>query len=266
MSEPSADEIFKRFSRQAKQLETLTAKAQAQQKKRNLSQLSTDALFSSALLSLHLRFELFLEDLFYSCITESSGIADCVPEIAFSTRTQAQRIFFGHLDYPVWMPYEKGAEKLGKRAFVNGGPFSRLKRQADERRFLEDFTAVRNAIAHQSDSSLKKVAHLTASMRARRRTPAGFLQHSVQGDTQFNNYTSSVLVIASALSRSDISAAKAVLSPETDYLKSDLAPGGKYQCVTCGKYKTLRSKWGKIGDCTRCKGMKIKQKTWRRVY
>ncbi|MBF6319015.1 hypothetical protein IU453_19865 [Nocardia cyriacigeorgica] len=228
--------------------------------------MSTDALYTSALLSLHLRFELFLEDLFYSCITGQSEISDCVPEVTFSSRDQAKNLLFGNIDYVTWMPY-RGVEEIAKRTFSNGVPFSRLQRQVDEKKFLGELTAVRNAIAHQSASSLKKIEGLTSSMRPRRRNAAGYLQHTTQGDTQFSRSCSSVLVIASALTQPDIVAAKRVLSPESAYGKNDPAVKGKYQCVICTATILHRVKYGKIGACSKCARIGGSKKgSWQRVY
>jgi len=267
MAEQDAEAILRQFNRQVRMLEKLTDQALIQYRKANLTRYSTDALFNSALLSLHLRFELFLENLFYSCITESSGISDCLPEVRFQNRDQAEQIFFGHLEFPVWMPYEKGAEKVASRAFVDGYPFTRLMGHTDERKFLEDFSSIRNAIAHQSKSALDKVEHLTKGMPAGRRTPAGFLQSSHQGTTQFKSYCSAILIIASALTKPDIAAAKSILSLEGEYQKKQKTKtGGKFQCVTCGFRKVIRSKNTEIGNCSRCKQKGNPTKTWRRVY
>ena len=267
MKEPSAEELLRKFTRQTAQLEKLTDNALLQRKKKNLTVMSVDALFSSAFLSMHLRFELFLEDLFYSCITGSSMIADCKPHVTFESRLQAESIFFGGVAFPIWMPYKKGAEQIALRAFIDGGPFFRLQKQPDEYSFLKQLSELRNAIAHQSSSALETVKPLTSQMRPRRRTPAGYLQHTVQGQTQYSIYASSLLVVASALSKPDRSSAKLILSPESDFQNEELASAGKYQCVKCGNYKTLRGKKKvKLGACTRCLQLKNKPKTWRRVY
>lgn len=266
MEEPSAETLFTRFSRQVKQLDNLAVQATEQRRKGNLSQLSSDALYTSGLLSLHIRFELFLEDLFYSCITGKSGLDDCAPELTFSSREQASNLLFGNLNYVTWMPYGE-VERISKRTFSDGAPFSRLRRHADEKSFLEELTLVRNAVAHQSAPSLKKIENLTSPMRARRRNPAGYLQYTVQGDTHFRRYCSSILIIASALTRPNISAAKRVLSPEAAYNKNDEVTKGCYLCINCAGTKNLRTKIGRLGDCSKCKKSGARTKTgWRRVY
>lgn len=273
MPQQSAADIFFRFERQTSSLENLARQATVLRKQAKLSILSADSLYNSALLSLHLRFELFLEDLFYSCITDTSGISDSEPEVIFSTRQQAESIFFGHLPFPVWMPYSKGAEKVAKRAFKDGGPFSRLSRQPDEKKFLTELTDMRNAVAHQSKSALSKVEHLTSPMRARSRHPAGYLQSTSQGVTRYSEYISSILVIARALSEPDLASAKRILSPESPYKHNDEAGRGRYSCVVCGHSKSVRTVDGKIGHCTKCRRLlqstsNSRQPTgnWRRVY
>lgn len=264
MAEPTAEQLFNKLTRQLEQLERLTTHALQQRKRSNLSIMSVDAIFTSAFLSMHLRFELFLEDLFYSCITGSSEIEDCFPSIVFKSRDQAEIIFFGGTSFPVWMPYTQGAEKIAGRAFANGGPFFRLQKQTDERKFLKSMSELRNAIAHQSKSALQKVEPLTSPMRPRRRTPAGYLQNIVQGQTQYAIYSSSLLVIASSLSQKSLTSAKNILSPEDHFQKGENASAGKYQCINCGKYKTLRNKNKvELGNCDRCSQ---KTKAWRRAY
>lgn len=267
MKEPTANELIRSFTRQIDQLERLTDQALVQRKKNNLTIMSVDALFTSAFLSMHLRFELFLENLFYSCITGNSQISDCRPHLIFANRTQAENIFFGGVPFPVWMPYKTGVEPIANRAFADGGPFSRLDKQPDEQLFLKQLSDIRNAIAHQSSSALKKVEHLTSQMRPRRRTPAGYLQNSAQGQTQYSIYASSLMVIASALAKPDRASAKQILAPESEYQNNEQATAGKYQCVRCGHYKVLRGKTRiKLGSCSRCIKLKNKPKSWRRVY
>lgn len=267
MKEPTASDLIKKFTRQTAQLEKLTDNALVQRRKNNLTIMSVDALFTSAFLSMHLRFELFLEDLFYSCITGNSMISDCEPHIIFENRAQAESIFFGGVAFPIWMPYQKGAEQIALRAFVDGGPFSRLQKQPDECAFLKKLSELRNAIAHQSSSALKQVEPLTSQMRPRRRTPAGYLQHTVQGQTQYSIYASSLMVVASALAKPDRASAKLILSPESEFQNGERTPSGKYQCVRCGNYKVLRGKKKvKLGPCARCLQLKNQPKSWRRVY
>jgi hypothetical protein len=265
--EPSAITILNSFKRKAQRAESLTNEGLRLFRRNQLSQASLDALFTSSFLSLHSHFEIFLEDLFFSTVTGSSGIADCEPQVIFESREQAQQIFLATQSYINWMPYEKGAQKFTRRAYKSGSPFARLRRQPDEQSVLKEISSLRNAIAHQSRHSLREVEHLTKPMRPRRRNVAGYLQNRVQGSTQFSLHATSIRRVASALAASDVKTAKTIwLSPETGYKATDAPGSGRFLCVGCGNTKTIRSNTEKLKRCTRCNARRRLQLGWRRDY
>jgi hypothetical protein len=215
---------------------------------------------------MHSHFEIFLEDLFYSVVTDRSGISECLPHVVFQDREQANLILFNSRNYVDWMPYKEGIRKISRLAFKSGSPFERLERQQYENEVLAQFTDLRNAIAHQSRYSLRKIERLTSTMRPRRRNPAGFLQSRSSGVSNFSAYATDIRVIAAALASSDISSAKQRLSPEEPY-KASAQPGrGIYECARCGTTRTMRSSTSQIGLCKVCRRRNLPQLGWRRKY
>ncbi|WP_455901140.1 hypothetical protein [Rhodococcus gordoniae] len=264
---PSAVSVFKEFDVHAKRFESLTARTLIAAARRNqLSQRSIDALFTSAFLSLHMAFENFLEELFYSAATGASGIIDCHPLTEFASRERAELVFLSGKKYIDWMPYESNTLKLAERALENGAPFSRINRQPTEIQILKDVSALRNAIAHQSAHSLRQASRLTSTMPPRRRHVAGYLQDRTQGVTRYSTLTTDLRSIASALSAPDISTAKQYLNPEKAWSVNDSPQRGKYICVRCARSKTKRTDREKLGSCRACTTARRSQLGWRRDY
>jgi ribosomal protein S14 len=265
-TEDSAQAILSRFDRQVRRAEKLTDEGWALYRRAKLSLGSLDGLFRFSFLSMHSDFEIFLEDLFYSAVTGSSGIENCVPHVTFINRDQANLIFFNDKSYVNWMPYPRGARKISRAAFVSGSPFDRLENQRRENDVLLEFTNLRNAIAHRSQHALKQIEHLTKPMKPRRRHAAGYLQSRSSGMSKFSSYATDIRIIAAALASPNVAQAKQRLSPEEPYGTSEKPGPGKYECATCGISRTLQSPKKKIGICKICLRRNVNQIGWRRTY
>lgn len=266
-SEPTAAELAASFNRRAFKAERLTDEGNKLYRVGSLSQASLDALFNAAFLSLHSQFELFLEDLFFSTVTGSSGISDCAPHAVLDTRDKARLVYFPRQTYLTWLPFSENARQISKRVYASGSPFDRLTRQSDELRVLSSFTKLRNAIAHQSRHALKEVEPFTQPLRPRRRIVSEYLQVTTQSRTQFSDYCTRIRAIAAALSAPDTPSAKIILTPEDPY-RQDESPGrGRYRCVICGHSRNIRSNQEKLPRCAQCKRREIRQKSnWQRIY
>ena len=261
-----AHEILSRFDRRVKRAENLTSEGQKLYRKAELKLSTLDSLFHAAFLSMHAHFEIFLEDLFYSAVTGNSGIPECTPTVTFENRDQASKILFNNQDYVDWMPYPRGVLKISKLAFGAENPFDRLRRQERENQVLVEFSLLRNAIAHESRHSIRKIEYLTSTMKPRRKNIAGYLQHMTSGNSQFSAYATDIRIIATALAAPSMSAAKSRLSLEMPHAKGEKPGPGQFECATCGISRTLRSASQQIGKCKVCNNRNVRQIGWRRKY
>lgn len=76
------------------------------------------------------------------------------PLISVDSDSVASAVVTGERAYVDWLPYERYALRRAKSFFSSGKPFSALVKSDIEA--FEDVSVVRNALAHQSASALRK--------------------------------------------------------------------------------------------------------------
>lgn len=267
MAISSAADVLNRFDRRARRLESLVREGQRLRSKGALTLRNWDALRESALLDLYTSLELFAEELFFSVLLGGSGIADAGGVVAFSNREQAEEIFLGGRSHQVWLPFEKGIRPLASRLLAHDGrPFSRLDRHSHELGVLNEVRIVRNAIAHRSASAQKELAPMVADLRRGRKNAAGILEHTQQGVSKQEQYSTAVRRIATALASPDERQAQLYLAPEDPYRTQSKAPTGVYRCDRCQGTHRIRARVASLPKCPRCKARQEKGETsWRRV-
>lgn len=267
MSEPTAAEILRRFDRRARRLENLGQEGLKLRGQGRITAGSLDAIFESAVLNLYTAFELLVEDLFFSVLLGDSGLQDAGGAVLFASRQQAESVLLGDKNYLSWLPFDKGVLPLAERLLVDGRPFVRLNRHDPELTSLEEIHRVRNAIAHQSASSQKKISGLTVGLRPGRRHVAGLLQHVQQGSTIQVTYSRTVRQVAMALADADDLTARNRLSAERPYQANSVAPAGRYQCTVCRARLRITKASDKLPPCPTCKaGHARGPRDWQRIY
>lgn len=138
-----------------------------------------NVVFSGAYVQYVAFFEAQLEQLFVGMLTGGLSHPNSAvkPVAQFSTSTVAKGIIFGGRNYVDWLPFEQHTAKRSGVFFQEGRPFSNL--NAARRASLMRAGVLRNAIAHQSDHSLKQFekhfvhGHAIPTQQQR---PAGYLR------------------------------------------------------------------------------------------
>lgn len=162
-------------------------------------------------------FEMFIEALFLDLLVEnkldvkSSYVS---PKVFFKSRKIAQEIVFGTQKYLDWFPYHL-TEKRAEAFFRKGRPFTSINRDADkkqadiknkqDKRTIEHVFIIRNAIAHNSDYSIKRFENElinNVTLPPREHTPSGFLRGKFRASppqTRFEYFTLEISSIATKL-------------------------------------------------------------------
>jgi hypothetical protein len=123
-------------------------------------------------------FERFIETLFIGYLVGriKTSSRRVVPRVSFHSEQVAREVVFSGQPYVDWFPYER-TEKRAKAFFRNGGPFVDL--QDADKKTIERFLAIRNAIAHRSRHSIRKFEKTvigSLSLTGHERSPAGYLR------------------------------------------------------------------------------------------
>ncbi len=113
-------------------------------------------IVSGTLVSYYAFFERQLEALFMGLLVESlqHPTADVRPLASFPSFEAAQVIVRDGRNYIDWLPFDHHTKKRAAVYFEDSEPFDRL--DTSQRRLLEEFGLLRNALAHQSSHSLKR--------------------------------------------------------------------------------------------------------------
>jgi hypothetical protein len=210
-------------------------------------------IYEATFLNLVITFEGFQENLFYSSLLGSVGMATVRPLVEFRHRAEAER-FVQATERTPFLSWTKTRETIdrARRFLVGGRPFTRLDRRDRDTGVLRTAVVVRNAIAHQSGVARKEFVSLAGSGMApgSRRRPADYLRQVVGVETQHEVLCRDILRIAKALaSQTDLSARQYLL-PERPYRAGEEAQGD-FRCTQCGQALQLPAR-SRIPNCTAC--------------
>jgi hypothetical protein len=98
-------------------------------------------------------FEALVEDVFIAYLLDDGPRRRVRPRAKCRNTTDARSIVLGERDYVRWLPYSFSRKRAV--AFLSEGrPFSKLSHQDEE--FLGQCLTVRNAIAHRSETAVRK--------------------------------------------------------------------------------------------------------------
>jgi len=153
--------------------------------------------YAGALLEFHAYVERSIERLFVGLLrgslTPSSGSVRAL--ITVTSAATARSVVLSERAYVDWLPYKRFTVRRAKAFFSRGRPFVGL--DTAEISALEDVSLVRNAIAHQSHSALRKFKERFVNGKAlppNQQRPAGYLRgsHTI-GQTRMNHLLSRVV-------------------------------------------------------------------------
>lgn len=134
-------------------------------------------------------FEGLLEDLFVGLLAGSVGPGHKVhPRVKFKSHSVARDVMLGGRAYVDWLPYHH-TDRRAEAFFRGGFPFCNLGKQ--DRKDLERIILIRNAVAHQSRTALKRFESEvvgTTPLLPFERTPPGYLRSNFRAAPAQSRY------------------------------------------------------------------------------
>jgi hypothetical protein len=268
-----AEKLALRFTHRVDDLSAAIRSGLRANADRRLNANGLAAIYEAAFLSAAKGFEAFLDDLFFLVMTDpagsQSGLQDCRPRLAFTSREEAESFVLDGRDYLDWMPWAKNTVRLSSRYLVEGAPFCRLSRAPQEKDLLRVHHILRNSVAHDSGTARLAFGKLPEldSLPRNRRTPAGLLASvdATRGETYWQRHARGMSAIANALTAPTDADARTFLGSEDPYRPGE-KPGdrGPFRCRRCGQSLTLRGAGHILPDCGTCKKTSQASTKWDR--
>jgi hypothetical protein len=158
-----------------------------------------EGLFISAITS----FENWLENLFIGLLVgRVKHKSSVIPRVTFRSDQVAREVTFGGRNYVDWFPY-RYTEKRAEAFFRNGMPFKSL--SGPDKKNLENYLYIRNAVAHKSNHSLnifKEEVISSTPLPPQEQTPAGYLRSRFRispVQTRYENIITELVSVANKL-------------------------------------------------------------------
>ncbi|MBJ7899630.1 MAG: hypothetical protein GC158_06880 [Cyanobacteria bacterium RI_101] len=200
----TANQLLETFRTKVILKEEVRSKMESLVVTRSIDEMDILFIYDGLFLSLFTDFEEFLEKLFIGLLNGTLRIqgkkVDQFRKIKISPQEQTEIVIRSGKDYLDWLPYEQHTEKRAKIYFHNGSPFTQL--NSDQKRVLQDYHKIRNAIAHKSSKSQREFNKVIQNNRLSplERTPAGYLRSKPQGnETQYQIATTELISMARTL-------------------------------------------------------------------
>jgi hypothetical protein len=160
-----------------------------------------EVLYTGLYLEAVCSFELFLEDLFIGLLTGKlyHPSRDVSPRVNFRSHLVARDIILGGKKYVDWLPWSL-IETRAKAYFRDGRPFTSI--SANDKQLVDQVCRIRNALAHKSDYSLRKLEEGVSGsipLLVSEKTPAGFLRSKFRiapVQTRYENYIGELVILA----------------------------------------------------------------------
>jgi len=160
-----------------------------------------EGLFMNAIASL----ENWIENLFFGLLTgRIKHPASLVSSrVSIKSNQIAREVTFGGRSYVDWLPYQKYTVNRAEVFFRQGLPFTKLDKR--DKKNLEIFCTIRNAIAHKSTHSKKQFENEVIGsnpLPMKERTPAGYLRgifRTAPSQTRYENLINEMILIINKL-------------------------------------------------------------------
>lgn len=247
-----------RFQRRMDLLDATTNSANRANRARRLNRQALGSLYEGAMLSLAKSLETFLEDYFLLLLHSPSARGEVQSSTAIvepSSRGEVDALFDLDNSYLDWLPFQRTQERAD-RFFPNGSPFSRLARASQEKETLRVHHVVRNAVAHESGTAVRKFHGLDQVKNVPGRAPsvADFLRwvDPVSGLENWATHRNNISAIVQALTAPDDAAARAFIGPEIPFSVEDTPGAGTYRCNKCSKQVRLPYAGSQLRPCRAC--------------
>ena len=177
-------------ARRARDLDRYLEKIDGLHRQRALVDRDAERAYAGGYLEFHAYVERALERLFLGLLRRRLKSADgsVRPLIAVSSDRVASEIVAGGRRYVDWLPYKLHTTPRARAFFAGGRPFDRLDK--GDLNSLDEGTAIRNALAHQSSAALRRFREKCVDNRSLPPTelrPAGYLRGThTRGQTRMN--------------------------------------------------------------------------------
>lgn len=228
---------------------TMTAKMNSLHANGDVQNHQLDVATNAVCLAAHVAFERFVRDLFFECVTDTSGLTNVRSLIGNLDSEAVSGIVLGGRQYVDWLPIPRTIER--SHSFLRlGQPFVRLWRRTLVLDQLHRLHIVRNRIAHSGEKAEADYAKQIARGQAAFAEPARWLRYTTAGATKTNlelifDAMSDAGDALVATNRTPIG-----LGPARVESNERVAPG-KYKCEHCSR-TVHASAWETLGPCPRC--------------
>ena len=174
-----ATSVAKEVSSRAQLLGSYLRKVEALHASGNLPRLDVERAYGGVFLEFHAFVERSIEELFLGLLRGrlQSSYKSVKPLVKVKSDRTARAIVQGGRSYVDWLPYKQHTLPRAQAFFSSGKPFSWLRESEIEA--FEDAALIRNALAHQSASALRKFGNELVVGRAlppREYRPAPYLR------------------------------------------------------------------------------------------
>jgi hypothetical protein len=186
-------------------LEATRIKLESLLLKDKVSRRDIEHIYGALFLSAVTAFEGMLEVLFMKLLTRRLKHPRRIRALVeFESDIIARRVVFGGRSYVDWLPYEQTTGRA-KLFFASGRPFTHLEKP--EKKSVEAWCAIRNALAHQSRFAQRRFHELIVAPRTllpREKRPSSFLRslHSTAPSvTQYEQIVGEMVSVAKKITR-----------------------------------------------------------------
>ncbi|QMW64917.1 hypothetical protein H4N58_11795 [Mumia sp. ZJ1417] len=246
------------FQKKSDLLDLTLASGNRANRRRRLNRFALGALYESALLSLTKSLETFLEEYFLLLLHSPAArveVGGYAAIVTLSNREAVDQMFGLEENYLDWLPFGRTVARA-EQFFPSGSPFHRLERASQEKRLLKVNYAMRNAVAHNSGTAVKKFLDLpeVMSLPVRTRSVAEYLRwrDPVTRAETWADHRVAIGAIVKALAASSEADARAFMGTEDPFKSGDSPGSGAYRCHSCSKLVTLPYPGSRLRPCTGC--------------
>lgn len=169
--------VLEPFLARLQRLEATRTKLESLFLRAEVSRRDIEHTYGALFLSAVTAFEGMLEVLFMKLLTRKLKHPRAIRALVdFESDVIARRVVFGGRSYVDWLPYDHTTGRA-KLFFASGRPFTHLEKP--EKKSVEAWCAIRNALAHQSQFAQRRFQELIVAPRTllpREKRPNSFLR------------------------------------------------------------------------------------------
>lgn len=182
--------IAREVGARARGIDAYLERIEGLRRRGTLTPTDTERAYAGAFLEFHAYAERSIERLFIGLLRGrlSSNVPGVRPLITVNSDRVAHNVVSSERRYADWLPYDRFTVPRALAFFSGGRPFTSIPKS--HQRAFEDLATIRNALAHQSSSSLRRFRRRFVdgqSLPKSQTRPSGYLRgmHTI-GQTRMN--------------------------------------------------------------------------------